>query len=379
MEPPLPEFSAYIPGIDTGAIDAPLYFHNVDEEAAREEEERNKAYFGDGPSAYKVLEDIVGLTLWESNLDARIQGEDCSKLATGNPVYTSLALSHFMFGDPFNWRKLSHYFLQATGAVIDGTHAFETLHTILLIMVESNTALEIEGNWSLHRESCILFPWGTGPHIRRCLSVPVRLLDVRAKECVASLIARGGWSHSSVCPLKNITKASAFLYEEPFGVVFKFWSTMYITLFIHYTLREMKLLSVELDVRPDFEALINEMCSALYKSPDRNRFYSDMILPGDGRSTTKTFRTSSRDDSSIVIQPTLPKYSHVPRPRPPTFTIQTLTKPGAQLLRKCYRMAKKMKEKDILQKLGGLLLSNLYPESMNIIGQARLEDKRVPF
>ena len=307
-----------------------------------------KPYFGDAQSAYKIIENTLGITLWESDLDATIQGEECSKLVICNPVYSTLVLAHFIFGDPSNWRKLTHYFLQGTASVVDGTHPFETLQVVLVTMIAGRISMEIEGSWSKTRESAFLFPWGSR-HIKHCLSVPVGLLDTRAKECIASLILRGIWSNTSMCPHTNCTKADAFLYDDQFNTIYSHWRPMYVSLLLHHALHEMKLLKEEeeVDVTKEFDKLIQEMC--------RNA-------------------NITKEDKPLVIRQSRLKYSHVSRSKPPTFSVQVLDKESAKLLLYCYTIAKTMKEKDIVTELGGLLISQLYPTCIASIKQMLLTD-----
>lgn len=238
---------------------------------------------------YDIMEEKMDLSIWvgEQELPPIRVSKECAIIGNAPPNIQSYIFAHCLFGDPRNINILPMFFLQASGNVIDNTHPFDVIQTMLHLMVCSDITLEIKGERSHYRDSCIIYPWGSS-HLRQILHFPVKRLDVRGKEACASLLAHGYFTQTSIDTGTNSVTNHTFIYNEYIQRIYNHWKPLIITLFLWRILDDVHYISSIRDVSPELSQLIHHICKHGLSPPDSksNGFFSYKVPNESKESTT---------------------------------------------------------------------------------------------
>jgi len=343
---------------------------------------------------YDIMEEKMNLSIWagEKELPPIRVSRECAIIGSAPPNIQSYVFSHCLFGDPSTINILPMFFLQASGNVIDNTHPFDVIQTMLHLMVCGSITLEIKGERSQYRDSCIIYPWGS-THLRQILHFPVKRLDVRGKEACGALLAHGYFTQTSIDTGTNSITNHSFMYNEYIQRIYDHWKPLNITLFLWRILDDVEYISSIRDVKPELTQLIHLMCKHGLPSPEStsNGFFTYRVPTSDGEDSTSLEEihlpeTLPPDVSRIagnydVVLPRVQRSVRsgretIPKNKTGDISIKRMYGDDALLLSDCWDMATTHTFKDIFEGLFTLLSGRIYTRAFTYrLGPPPLEYK----
>lgn len=317
---------------------------------------------------YNEMEKDLGISLWdgEEDLPPFKLGKENSVILNCDTRLKACILGHFLFGDTPTITRFVQLVLQHTGNVRDCTHPFDIIQKVLHIIVCGDITLDLEGSWSTYRESCIVHPWGT-KHLRKLLCFPARMMDVRAKQAIASLISKSAWRHSYVEMVTNCTRAELFIHNHEVHAIYKHWKPLFVTLFLYHVLEHINHIKELRDVTKEFDMMISFICckdvNVYPKDKESNGYISH-----EGKASAfhidevyANYNINTPNTSNIDVL----KSEDSAAKNKNDFEIERMSVENAGFLWNCYSLAKTYPLAEIYKQLGGLLVAKLYPRAFS--------------
>ncbi len=328
---------------------------------------------------YDKMENDLELSLWagEQDLPPKRVSRECTIVSNSDPNIQSYILAHYMFGDPKSILAFSMFCLQASGNVVDNTHPFDVLQTMIHLLVFGNITLEVKGEISHFRDTCILYPWGT-THLRKLLHFPIRRLDTRGKQACASLLSARIFAHTNKDTSTNSVSANVFSFNEYVQKVYDHWKPLHIALFLWRVMDDVKYISKIRDLSGDISKMIELMCRhglSQPPSPLKSNGFFHYRIPGEDGLIAKEFDLLERIAPDIphvsanynVILPWSSSHDHHKKSKSSqTFekiTIRRLYGNNARLLSDCWHMVLNHSFQEIVEYLFTLLAGKIYPRA----------------
>lgn len=339
------------------------------------------------------MEETLNLSIWdgEHQIPTTRISKECGIISNSAPDIQSYVLSHCLFGDPKTIKVLPSFFFQATGNVVDNTHPFDIIQTALHLMICGNITMEIKGERSYYRDSCVLYPWGT-THLRQILHFPLKRLDIRGKEACGALLANGHFSQTSVDTSTNSITNHSFLHNAYIQKVYDHWKPLIVSLFLWAMKDDVNYIAPIRDIRKEIDQLMMLMCNHGMKEPPPN----DKKLTSNGFFTYKVPREDDYDDDHdkyIKKGREKMKTIHLPEKMAPDvpftlgnydvrlpwqsesshitnekdcgqITVRRLYGENATFLLNCWNLVKSSTFKDIFEGLFALLCGKIYPRAL---------------
>ena len=328
-------------------------------------------------TVYNILEEDLGISIWtsESRLKTTRVSKECTFIHSSDFRAQTYVLGHFLFGDLRTSKNLPLYFLQASGNVVDDTHPFDIIQTMLHLMTCANLNLEIMGEPSVFRDSGSLYLWGTDHH-KQIMHYPIKLLDVRAKEVCSSLIANGKFNSNSVDTLTNSLIIHQFEMNEQLQLVYNHWKPLILSLFLWHLRNDINHIKKYRDVTREIEQMIHLMCRHGLEKPldddgekySSNGFFSHK-LPGENEKDPM-YQLSVRKRFPPEIPKIEGNYDIVVngkrlsrKRKSPNISIRRIYGLEAHILSSCWDISKETSVKDLVYRVYPLLVGHIYPRA----------------
>lgn len=327
---------------------------------------------------YDIFEEKMGLSPWvnETDIQPINVAEECGRISNSTPVVQSYMLAHSLFGDPRTLKRLSAFFLESSGNVVDNTHPFDVIQIMLQLLVCSRINMEVVGDIIHYRDSAVLYPWGT-THLRQILHFPVKLLDIRGKEAIGALLAKRHFTQTKVDTSTNSLYVSTFLYNRNIQRVYDHWKPIIVALFLWLVKDDLDHISPIRDVREEFNKLITLICRhGLSEPPEEekklksNGFFTFTIPPQDGEKEPTTMELPEKPSPNVPN--TLGNYEiilpwettkKVPKDYG-NITIRRMYGDDARLLSYCWEMALTRDYDTLFEDVFTLLVGKIYPRAL---------------